>query len=142
MVWKALVFPSCCPRSVIVSAAPLAVLPNSAPILPAFFAISDFPASSKTSVTFSLRVSNFSFKTSLLFEASDSTVWNFVLAFFKASDCSNFCASSRNFLRLSFISLFFAISCLIFSINCEKKLGLLGPSEARRKISYRKYLRP
>jgi len=48
-------------------------------IIPAFLAISDFPASSMASWTFSFMESNLSLSTSDPLEASDSTAWNLVL---------------------------------------------------------------
>lgn len=52
----------------------------------------------------------------------------FLLASWSASDSSNFRASSRNFLILSFISLFLANSCLILSSKPERK-PFLFPEE-------------
>lgn len=52
----------------------------------------------------------------------------FLLASRRASDSSSFLASSRNFLMLSFISLFFANSCLMFSTNPDIK-PFLPPEE-------------
>lgn len=61
----------------------------------------------------------------------------FLLACFKASDSSSFFASSRNFLMLSFISLFLFSSCFRLSKNSPRKPFRPPPRSADRYLTCR-----